>query len=103
MALTETWTYWADLSHKTEISVETISTLAEQPGGGAFYATHRWHLVHCLFYRRKSMRAASSGVRVEGRYNTEKHVIHCTKMLDAYSSRGSSSVVALNSNRFLGS
>lgn len=95
-----TWTYWADQKHTKEIPVEDLGALADEPEGGTFYSTHRWHLVHCFFYWRKAIRSKTIGVTLEERYDTESHAVHCSRMMDADSSRGSVSGVALNSNRW---
>ncbi len=95
-----TWTYWTDQNHTKEIAVEDLGALADEPEGGIFYSTHRWHLVHCFFYWRKAIRAKTLGITLEQRYDTESHAIHCSKMMDADPSKGALSGVALNSNRW---
>lgn len=70
------WTYWADSNHTIELTLDEIAS----HGGDAnfrFQATADWHLHHCLFYWRKQFRARSTGVLVEARYNTERHIVHC--------------------------
>ncbi|ATY63566.1 hypothetical protein A9K55_007810 [Cordyceps militaris] len=95
-----TWTYWSDVHHSTEIAVKDIGALADDPRHGRFYATYRWHMVHCFFYWRKAIRSQALGITLEDRFNTEKHAIHCSKMLDANRTIGAVSGVALNSNRW---
>lgn len=95
-----TWTYWSDLAHTKEIPAESIPALADDPAHGRFYATARWHITHCTFYWRKAIRSKALGITLEDRYNTEKHAIHCGKMIDADPTIGAVSGVALNSNRW---
>lgn len=94
------WTYWQDSKHTKEFAIQDLGALADLPQGGAFYTIHRWHLVHCFFYWRKTIRANRLGVTLEQRYNTESHVTHCAKMMDNDGKRGAVSGVALNSNRW---
>lgn len=89
-----TWTYWSDRAHSKEVAV------ADDPRNGRFYATYRWHIVHCFFYWRKAVRSQALGITLEDRYNTETHAIHCSKMIDANHTIGAVSGVALNSNRW---
>lgn len=95
-----TWTYWADRNHTKEIAVEDLGALVDEPEGGPFYSTHRWHLVHCFFYWRKAIRSKTLGITLQQQYGTESHAKHCSKMMDADASRGALSGVALNSNRW---
>ncbi|KAH8203021.1 hypothetical protein TruAng_002855 [Truncatella angustata] len=94
------WTYWADFEHTQELSVGQLGALADLPEGGVFYMTHRWHLVHCMFYWRKQIRSKTIGITLEPRYDTESHVQHCYKMFGEDGTRGAMSGVALNSNRW---
>lgn len=95
-----TWTYWADFNHTQVLSVDQVGALADLPEGGSFYMTHRWHLVHCMFYWRKHIRSRMVGLTLEPRYDTESHVQHCFKMFGEDGKRGAMSGVALNSNRW---
>ncbi|KAL3961292.1 hypothetical protein ACCO45_002815 [Purpureocillium lilacinum] len=73
------WQYWADANHTRELSMEEVSLLADTPGE-YFYTTPRWHLMHCFYYWRKQHRASFTGVTIEGRYKSERHVKHCGDM-----------------------
>ncbi|KAJ6437209.1 calcineurin-like phosphoesterase [Purpureocillium lavendulum] len=73
------WQYWADSNHTQEMTVEEVSLLADTPGK-YFYTTPRWHIMHCSFYWRKEHRSKSTGVTIEGRYDSERHVKHCGHM-----------------------
>ncbi|RAK97888.1 uncharacterized protein BO80DRAFT_326788, partial [Aspergillus ibericus CBS 121593] len=70
------WHYWIDSNHTAEYSLEEVGMLADRPGS-FFWTTPRWHFMHCLFYWRKQQRAKFTGVVIERRYDTERHVKHC--------------------------
>lgn len=75
------WQYWADANHTRELTVDEVGALADTPGR-MFYTTARWHFMHCFFYWRKLQRARTTGVRIERRYDNERHVKHCGKMFE---------------------
>jgi len=58
---------------------ETYRYTFDTPGE-YFYTTPRWHLKHCFYYWRKQHRASFTGVTIEGRYKSERHVKHCGDM-----------------------
>ncbi|KAM3427278.1 hypothetical protein MY4824_009535 [Beauveria thailandica] len=93
------WKYWADEDFTREISLQDVSRLADVPGS-LYYTSHRWHVIHCLFYWRKQVRAPRLGITVEPRYSHERHVTHCMEILDEDSTSGTDtqSGIALNSN-----
>ncbi|EGX92881.1 hypothetical protein CCM_04253 [Cordyceps militaris CM01] len=95
-----TWMYWADAQHTKAIAVQDLGALADRPRGGPFYTTHRWHLMHCFFYWRKSIRAKSRGTMLELRYENDGHAKHCAQMLGADGNKGAQAGVVLNSNRW---
>ncbi|KAI1317092.1 hypothetical protein F5Y16DRAFT_414656 [Xylariaceae sp. FL0255] len=57
-----------------------------------------WHKAHCVFYWRKSQRAAARGVTVEARYDNERHVDHCALMFQDNVTMDAYSYVELNSD-----
>lgn len=71
------WTYYADPDGNTTLTADEISLCKT---GAQYWTTRRWHIMHCTFYWRKQMRSASTGVRVEGRYNEIHHLEHCEKL-----------------------
>ncbi|KAK7726499.1 hypothetical protein SLS63_007660 [Diaporthe eres] len=73
------WQYWADANHTMELSLEEVGALADTPGK-LFWTTPRWHFMHCFYYWRKLQRSQTTGVKIEARYDNERHVTHCGKM-----------------------
>ncbi|KAJ3497282.1 hypothetical protein NLG97_g2017 [Lecanicillium saksenae] len=93
-----TWTYWLDRQKTRAISIEELAALADTPEA-VFYNSHRWHIVHCMYYWRKAVRARRLGTTVEPRYNSEGHAAHCAQMLDLDGSEYMTATsVTLNSN-----
>lgn len=90
------WTYWTDSTHTKEISIEEIAKM----GGSQEFLLHmsgHWHVIHCIFYRRKEHRAQIDRKMVEPRFNREEHVKHCGKIfLDP--GNDTMAGVALNNN-----
>ncbi|KAL7622477.1 hypothetical protein AAE478_007983 [Parahypoxylon ruwenzoriense] len=91
-----TWGYWSDKNKTRAMTVEEVSMLPEsaRKGGQAhFFATHEWHVMHCIFYWRKMWESGrrargfpgSDGeagqLVVEKRYDTLMHIRHCMTML----------------------
>lgn len=74
------WTYWSDLAHTQEISVEEIAKMGGSPDF-EFHMSGHWHVVHCIFYWRKEHRTRFNGRVVEPRSDSEAHIIHCGKMI----------------------
>ncbi|OHF01680.1 hypothetical protein CORC01_02871 [Colletotrichum orchidophilum] len=95
-AIGNTWGYWHDKNKTNPMTLEEVSQLPEAARHGQyarFFATHEWHLVHCVFYWRKMWEAArcargdvgafcgKDGVLViEKRYDTLMHINHCLTM-----------------------
>ncbi|TDZ68462.1 hypothetical protein CTRI78_v002110 [Colletotrichum trifolii] len=94
-----TWGYWHDLNQTRAMTLAEVSELPEAARHGRharFFATHEWHLVHCVFYWRKMWESArcargepgalcggggGGGVLVvERRYDTLMHINHCQTM-----------------------
>lgn len=73
------WQYWADANHTVELSLEEVGALADTPGK-LFWTTPRWHFMHCFYYWRKLQRSQTTGVKIEARYDNERHVTHCGEM-----------------------
>jgi hypothetical protein len=70
------WTYWVDIEHAKEISIEDISKYANNQEL-RFYMTGEWHFYHCIYYWRKEHRARFNGKIVEPRSDSEEHIKHC--------------------------
>jgi hypothetical protein len=43
----------------------------------SFWATHDWHVAHCMFYWLKYTRMRDTGKIMERRFDTIGHVKHC--------------------------
>ncbi|KAJ8070719.1 hypothetical protein OCU04_001090 [Sclerotinia nivalis] len=51
-------------------------------GYAKYYTTWEWHVVHCLFYWRKVHRKQNNAqLVVETRFNQDKHIMHCAKLI----------------------
>ncbi|KAK0663416.1 hypothetical protein QBC41DRAFT_284629 [Cercophora samala] len=73
------WPYFADKEGTVPLSISDVAAL-----GGTqrtFWATRRWHLVHCLFYWQKYWRMRHTGAVMEERYDRLDHVRHCMRLL----------------------
>ncbi|GKZ98854.1 hypothetical protein AnigIFM60653_000193 [Aspergillus niger] len=75
------WTYYADQSGN---STMTLAEIAQLPGNDThefFYMTYRWHVFHCSFYWRKLHRMVhgveGAAKRIEYRSDSESHIDHC--------------------------
>lgn len=72
------WTYYADKNRTRELTLEEVSML---PGTtGCFWASQRWHVLHCSFYWRKLWRQRETGVKMEEHYDSIGHIAHCEKL-----------------------
>ncbi|KAI1290545.1 hypothetical protein F5Y03DRAFT_378281 [Xylaria venustula] len=91
------WQYFADKQRKREFTMTEVANLADQPGS-LFWTSMEWHKAHCVFYWRKSQRAAARGVTVEARYDNERHVDHCALMFQDNVTMDAYSYVELNSD-----
>ncbi|KAK7754600.1 hypothetical protein SLS62_003383 [Diatrype stigma] len=105
-----TWGYWADQNQTQALTVEEVSLLPEAARRGEpahFFATHEWHVLHCVYYWRKMWEAGKRREEEEGRrewewefggaddgdgadvqplviekrYDTLMHIQHCMAML----------------------
>lgn len=87
-----TWGYWADQNQSRALTVEEVSLLPEAARRGEpahFFATHEWHVLHCVYYWRKMWEsgkqqrgaADSQPLVIEKRYDTLMHIQHCMAML----------------------
>jgi hypothetical protein len=75
------WLYWADGKRKQSLTVDEVAALADTPDE-RFYATQRWHVMHCLFYWRKEHRFRfMPGKTLEGRTDGEHHIKHCSDVI----------------------
>jgi hypothetical protein len=75
----DSWRYYADKPDQPELSLSEVALLADVPGA-IYYTTMEWHIVHCVYYWKKLHRSRWTGVLVEPRYDSEKHIDHCLKM-----------------------
>jgi hypothetical protein len=72
------WTYWADKEQTREFNIEEVAMLPSTTG--CFWATQRWHLLHCSYYWRKLYRSRTTGVQMEKHYDGIGHINHCEMM-----------------------
>ncbi|OIW34364.1 hypothetical protein CONLIGDRAFT_607168 [Coniochaeta ligniaria NRRL 30616] len=71
------WLYWADKNHTMPLTVEQVGELANDPTA-TFHMSGQWHVTHCFFLWRLEHRSRyTRNLFVEGRYDTEKHIVHC--------------------------
>jgi hypothetical protein len=94
------WRYYADVTNNTSLlTLSEVALLANTPKV-LYYTTVEWHIVHCAYYWKKLHRSRWTGVLIEPRYDTEKHMDHCLKMFLDTTERGligSQQGAALNS------
>ena len=69
------WYYYTDSDGTDTYTLEEVANLAET--GISYWNTQSWHLAHCTFNWRKTLRTQFTGVQVEARSDTEAHVKHC--------------------------
>ncbi|OCL04908.1 hypothetical protein AOQ84DRAFT_323709 [Glonium stellatum] len=68
------WPYFLDINGSIPLTVEEVSLL---PKGTFWYGVYNWHVRHCFFYWRKQYRARYQHNIVEGKYDSEFHIMHC--------------------------
>jgi hypothetical protein len=73
------WNYYTDFQKSGTYTLEQVANLADT--GIYYYNTQAWHLAHCTFNWRKSLRSRWTGVVMEARSDTEEHVKHCEAMM----------------------
>lgn len=78
------WPYFADVNMTRPLSLNEVSMLPVTRAGGGdaknvFYTTHRWHLVHCMYYWKKMFLSQEMGTTIERRYNNVGHIEHCLR------------------------
>jgi hypothetical protein len=78
--LTHARIQFADIDGSRTMNASDIGAMADLPGF-LYYTTLEWHMVHCYFYWIKAWRTRETGSTIEKRYDTEKHIRHCSKVL----------------------
>jgi hypothetical protein len=73
------WNYFADENGTVSLTKTEISKLGEM--GGSFWSSRDWHLAHCVFYWQKYKRMQQTGVVMEARFDSLKHVKHCSRLI----------------------
>ncbi|KAI1077544.1 hypothetical protein F5B20DRAFT_551861 [Whalleya microplaca] len=73
------WDYWSDVNKTRRLTREEVGELADH--NGMFYATHDWHLMHCVYTWMKHYRSKWTGVTIERRSNGLDHIGHCKEVL----------------------
>ena len=72
------WQYFEDSDGQVELRE---GDLWKRSGPSeSYWATRRWHTVHCSFEWRKMHRAIERGARMEDALRDYRHTIHCGKM-----------------------
>ncbi|KKY16787.1 hypothetical protein UCRPC4_g05838 [Phaeomoniella chlamydospora] len=76
-----TWNYYSDPNRTQLMTYDEVARLGDQPKT-LYYTSWEWHIVHCLSYWRKLHRAQSRpNLVIEPRYNTDSHILHCSRMI----------------------
>ncbi|EPE31858.1 hypothetical protein GLAREA_11940 [Glarea lozoyensis ATCC 20868] len=73
------WNYYTDSKKTGTYTLDQVAALADT--GIYYYNTQAWHLAHCTYNWRKSLRTRWTGVVMEARSDTEGHVKHCEAMM----------------------
>ena len=73
------WEYFSDEAKTRKYSVEEIAEMANT--GGYFWATHRWHVLHCTYTWRKLFRQRFTGAVIEDHSDTMGHIDHCEQLI----------------------
>lgn len=73
------WQYYKDHNTTSTFEPQEIADFAGTTQ--KYYNTWEWHVLHCLFYWRKTHRSHFTKVTVEPRFNTDAHIHHCTKLI----------------------
>ncbi|KAI1406923.1 hypothetical protein F5Y13DRAFT_207170 [Hypoxylon sp. FL1857] len=73
------WGYFADEEGTIPLNRTEVAALGETDG--SFWASHDWHVVHCLFYWQKYHRMRDTGVVMEERFDSLRHVKHCGRLI----------------------
>lgn len=73
------WEYFSDEAKTRKYSVEEVAEMADR--NGFFWATHRWHLLHCTYTWRKLFRQRFTGTVIEGHSDTMGHIDHCEHII----------------------
>ena len=72
------WQYFEDSDGQVEL---WEGDLWKRSGSSeTYWATRKWHTVHCSFEWRKMHRAIERGARMEDALRDYRHTIHCGKM-----------------------
>ena len=75
------WSYFADGNGTLLLTKAEIAMLGET--GGSFWSSRDWHIAHCVFYWQKYKRMEVTGVVMEERFDSLKHVRHCSRLIMA--------------------
>lgn len=73
------WPYFADANGSIPINTTYIAQLGES--NGTFWSLRDWHIAHCVFYWKKTMRMRETGVVLEERFDQIMHVQHCGRLI----------------------
>ena len=73
------WSYFADDNGTIPLTRTDIAALGE--AGGSFWCSRDWHIAHCVFYWQKYKRMRETGTVMEQRFDSLKHVEHCSRLI----------------------
>lgn len=91
------WLYWADKNHTQPLTIEQVAELGDDPSA-TFHMSGKWHVTHCFFLWRLEHRSRFNGKFVEGRFDSEKHILHCMKVAGQHLQIGTMSGVSLDAD-----
>jgi hypothetical protein len=73
------WPYFADPNGTVPINKHQISLLGFT--NGTFWSSRDWHIAHCVFYWKKTVRMRDTGAVMEERVDQLMHVHHCGRLI----------------------
>lgn len=74
------WKYYANHQGTILLSQTEVSLLADQLDN-KYWGTLEWHLVHCVFYWKKTHRTRFTRRHIELRFDNITHIEHCEGIL----------------------
>ena len=73
------WSYFTHGNGTVPLTRAEIAALGET--GGSFWCSRDWHIAHCVFYWQKYKRMRETGAVMEARFDSLKHVQHCSRLI----------------------
>ena len=75
------WLMWADPERSRALSLEEVALLADNPEEGRWYASHEWHVAHCMYNWKRQFRNRNGDVKMEKSLFTYHHIKHCEQVI----------------------